>query len=249
MHSLKRLKANRVLNFNQVERDAWVKRHAASLHPGCRVLDLGAGGCPYRNWFSHCVYQSQDFVALKPEQLRDYSGYGKIDYVCDATAIPVQDHSFDVVLCTEVLEHVPDPAGVVREIGRILRPGGKLLLTAPLGSGLHQQPYHFYGGYTPYWYQKFLAEAGFSEIQIEANGGFFKHYGQESIRFGKMLAPWNSRIPMLLRALLLPLWIPFFPWFMGLLPVACHFLDKLDEGQDFTIGYHVIAKKISCHVA
>jgi SAM-dependent methyltransferase len=244
MSLFKHLKRSRILNFNQVERDGWVKRQATLVDPGSRVLDLGAGGCPYRNWFSHCVYQSQDFVALKPEQLRDYSGYGKIDYVCDATAIPVQDGSFDVALCTEVLEHVPDPVKVVTEISRILKSGGKLLLTAPLGSGLHQLPYHFYGGYTPCWYQKFLTEAGFSDIHIEANGGFFKHYGQESIRFGKMLAPWNSRIPILSRALLLPVWVALLPWFTGILPVACHFLDNLDEERDLTIGYHVIAKKI-----
>lgn len=78
----------------------------------------------------------------------------------------MEDASFDVVLCTEVLEHEPEPIRAVHEFARIVRPGGKLLLTAPLGSGLHQDPFHFYGGYTPYWYRRFLTEAGFDNIEV-----------------------------------------------------------------------------------
>jgi SAM-dependent methyltransferase len=202
MNALKRwYLESRIFNFNLVERDRWIARQAAGVAPGSRVLDVGAGSCPYRRHFSGCDYRTQDFTALEDEQLRDKHGYGQIDYICDATSIPVEGGSFDVVLCTEVLEHVPDPAGVVREIARVLRPGGKLLLTAPLGSGLHQTPYHFYGGYTPFWYRKTLAEAGFYNIEIEANGGFFKHYGQETIRLAKLTAPHCFPAPLALRCL------------------------------------------------
>ena len=164
------VKSSRLLNFNQVDRDRWVRQQAQRLRPGSRVLDVGAGSSPYRDAFAHCEYWTQDFTQLQPDQLR-HGGYGAIDYVCDATAIPVADASFDAVLCTEMLEHVPEPIRVVRELARILKPGGSLILTAPLGSGLHQEPFHFYGGYTPYWYQRFLPEAGFDRIQIESNAG------------------------------------------------------------------------------
>ena len=244
MHIFGPLTRNAILNFNQIDRDAWVKHQVALVKPGSQVLDVGAGGCPYRRWFSHCIYRSQDFARLDPGQLRERSGYGDIDYICDATAIPVPDRSFDVVLCTEVLEHVPDPVKVVMEIGRVLKAGGKLLLTAPLGSGLHQEPYHFYGGYTPHWYHRFLKEAGFKEIQIEGNGGFFKHYGQESIRFAKLLAPWNKAVPWLWRVVLLPPWILFLPWFAFILPLVCHLVDSLDKERGFTVGYHVSATKV-----
>src|SRR5258708_19124467 len=72
-----------------------------------------------------------------------------MDVVSEAHAIPVCDASFDAIVCTEVLEHVPEPIAVVREFGRIVAPGGRLILTAPLGSGIHQEPYHFYGGVNP----------------------------------------------------------------------------------------------------
>jgi SAM-dependent methyltransferase len=191
----------RIYSFNQTERDLWVAEQAAAVPAGSRVLDVGAGSCRYRDLFHHCEYQTQDFARLPPAELGIGLAYGRIDYVSDILAIPVLDGSFDVVLCTEVLEHVPEPILAVREFARILRPGGRLLLTTPLGSGLHQEPYHFYGGYTPYWFDKHLREAGFSQLTIQANGGFFKHYGQESQRLAcfstrvglKGLAP--SRVP------------------------------------------------------
>ena len=66
-----------------------------------------------------------------------------MDYVCDITDIPVSDDSFDVIICTEVLEHVPEPIKVIKEFSRILRKNGKMFITAPLGCGIHQEPYIF----------------------------------------------------------------------------------------------------------
>jgi 2-polyprenyl-3-methyl-5-hydroxy-6-metoxy-1,4-benzoquinol methylase len=78
--------------------------------------------------FSHCLYRTQDFVSLAPTQVAE-GAYTAIDYVCDAESIPAADGSFDVILCTEVLEHVPEPVKVLQEIARLLCPGGLLELT------------------------------------------------------------------------------------------------------------------------
>jgi SAM-dependent methyltransferase len=227
----------RIFGFNQEERDRWVKRIAKTVPAGSRVLDIGAGPCPYRRFFDHCEYKSQDFAQLDETQLE--AGYGEIDYVGDIAAIPVPDRSFDAILCTEVLEHVPDPVGAIREMARILRPGGQLILTAPLGSGLHQQPYHFYGGFTPFWYRRFLGEAGFEQIAIEPNGGFFKFYGQESQRFQTMLNPRRFRGGARLVAALA--WIAAYPIFRIAIPLICDRLDSSDPTPAFTVGYHVTA--------
>lgn len=231
-----------VFNFNQVLRDRWVAKRAAEVPPNSKVLDVGAGACPYRLLFAHCVYSSQDFCGL-PKDGEEGGGYGAIDFRSDASDIPVPDASFDVVLCTELIEHVPDPVAVLHELGRILRPGGTLLLTAPLGSGLHQEPYHFYGGYTPFWYERFLPEAGFGELSIEANGGFYRHYGQESFRWATMLAPWKRELSAMARVLLFPFWLVSLPWFAIIVPVICSWLDPLDKSKQFTTGYHVRAVK------
>jgi len=223
--------------FNLAQRERWVARQAMQIASGSRVLDIGAGSCPYRRFFTACDYKSHDFSGLSPDQLLGEKGYGAIDYVSDILSIPVPDASFDAVLCTEVLEHVPEPIGAVNEFARILKPHGRLILTAPLGSGLHQEPYHYYGGYTSFWYEKFLGEAGFHNVVVEPNGGFFKHYGQESIRYAAMLAPWRGFKQMLLT----PLWLLSLPWLLIVAPLAGLLLDGLDHQKAFTVGYHVTA--------
>jgi len=106
---------------------------------------------------------------------------------------------------------------------------------------LHQEPHHFYGGFTPYWYKRFLAEAGFEKIEVMPNGGFFKHYGQESQRFSAWIDP--RRVPGAAKVLLTPLWFMTLPWFRVLLPLLCYHLDRLDTHRGFCVGYHVRAVK------
>jgi len=228
----------RAFSFNLPHRDEWVAAQAARVPAGARVLDVGAGSCPYRPLFAHCEYRAHDFQQLQPGDLRGRKGYGHLDYVGDLCAIPVADASFDVILCTEVLEHVPEPIRAVKEFARIVKPGGKVLLTAPLGSGLHQEPYHFYGGYTPHWYRRFLHEAGFEDIQIEPNGDFFSFYGQESVRCAMLLAPWKGGA----RLFWLPVWCLGLPWCLCA-PLLAPIWDRMDREKTFTVGYHVSARR------
>ncbi len=236
------LKNSPLFAFNQVNRDRWVAWQAARLPAGARVLDMGAGSCPYRPMFAHCRYETQDFASLEPGQLR-YGGYGSIDYRCDIENVPVADGEFDAILCTEVLEHVREPIKVVLEMARILKPGGRLMLTAPLGSGIHQEPHHYYGGYTPYWYRDFLGAAGFSQITVEANAGSFMFFSQEAIRFVQTTRPFKLGMPLPLGLLWLPLWLLFAPLLALVIPLVCRFLDRFDREQRFSVGYHVTAIK------
>lgn len=240
----KYLKTKNLFAFNELERNSWVARQVSQLPAGARVLDVGAGSCPYRPFFDHCSYKSQDAKMLKSEQL-NLGAYGQIDYICDATDIPVPDASFDVVLCTEVLEHCPEPIRVINEIARILRPGGKLILTAPLGSGIHQEPYHFYGGFTLFWYEKFLAEAGFDSISIESSAGFYKLYSQESLRFLRLSMPARLQIGLLGKLVWLPFWLICLPIFGFFVPVACSILDRFDNEHRFTVCYHITATRMA----
>jgi SAM-dependent methyltransferase len=231
----------RIFDFNQADRDLWVAQQAATIPSGARVLDIGAGSCLYRKLFTHCVYETHDFAQLPADALFAGVGYGRIDYVSDITAIPVPDATFDAALCTEVLEHVPDPVAAVKEFSRLLKPGGTLILTAPLGSGIHQAPYHFYGGFTPYWYERYLAEAGFEEIRVEPNGGFFRFYGQESQRLNAMLHP--RRFRGAAKLLAAAAYIATYPVLRIAAPIGFHLLDRADHEHSFTIGYHVRARR------
>lgn len=236
----KKLSNNILFAFNLTCRDRWVTEQAGILPAGTKILDVGAGSCPYRHLFAHCDYRTQDVALLRGEQLR-HGGYGQIDYVGDATAIPAPDAEFDALLCTEMLEHHPEPIRVVHEFGRILKPGGVLLLTAPLGSGIHQEPYHFYGGYTPYWYERFLNEAGFIDIRVEPNEGFFRLFGQESLRYVQMSAPWRIPANILVRMIWVPVWLALLPILGLLIPMLGTMIDCWDKERHFTAGYHVKA--------
>lgn len=150
------------------ERDQWVRAQAASLPAGSRVLDAGAGASKYRSFFAHCKYETQDFCQYQGPLVQYLQ---PIDYVCEITKIPVPDNSLDAILCTEVLEHVPDPMAVLQEFARLLKPGGTLLLTAPHGSHLHMEPYHYYTGFTHFWYRHWLPLHGFEVESITPQGG------------------------------------------------------------------------------
>ena len=234
------LSSTDLLAFNLRNRDRWIAEQAAQVPAGSKVLDVGAGSAPYRALFAHCDYKTQDFVQLRDDQLR-HGGYAPIDIISEAKAIPVADATFDTVLCTEVLEHVPEPIAVVREFGRIIAPGGRLILTAPLGSGIHQEPYHFYGGYTPYWYQRFLKEAGFESIIVVANAGSLRHVAQETIRFVEMTRPFGFSAPWHAHLLWLPFWLVLAPILAFAVPFAAKLLDRFDKEQRFTVGFHVTA--------
>lgn len=240
----KLLKTKRLFAFNELDRNAWVARQASRVPAGARVLDVGAGSCPYRPFFEHCRYETQDFQALKGEQL-NLGAYGQIDYICDATEIPVPDASFDVVLCTEVLEHCPEPIRVVKEIARILKPGGRLIMTAPLGSGIHQEPYHFYGGYTSFWYQRFLGEASFENLSVEPNAGFFRFFSQESLRFLRLSMPFRLPLRGISTLIWAPFWLICLPILGAFIPIVCSLLDRFDAERRFTVGYHVTATRMT----
>lgn len=242
-----RFACSELFSFNLVRRDRWIALQADTLPAGTKVLDVGAGSCPYRELFTHCTYYAHDLAPLRSDQLR-HGGYGQLDYVSDIAAIPVPDGSYGAILCTEVLEHHPEPIKVIKEIARILEPGGKLILTAPLGSGIHQEPYHYYGGYTPWWYERFLRAAGFEQIAIEANEGSLRFFSQEALRFVQTTSPLKLPMPLWAGCLWAPVWFALAPILAMVVPVVCKLIDRFDSERRFTVGYHVTAiRALSSH--
>ncbi|MBT3268775.1 class I SAM-dependent methyltransferase [Candidatus Poribacteria bacterium] len=226
--------------YGQVARDQWIRAVAAALPATATVLDVGAGETPYRDDFSHCQYKTQDFAqydsASDPSAQNPWK-YGDIDYVCDLTDIPVPDGSFDVVICTEVLEHVPEPIRAIAELSRILADGGRLYLSAPMRSAVHQAPHHYYGGFTPYFYQEFLPRYGFTLDSIVAPGGLFKGFQEECFRVGDAcLTMRKDKRDDVLNHIINFVFYVLFP----------HIFTKLDERHKhdaFAAGWQVEATK------
>lgn len=149
-------------------------RDALLRHPeyvAGTVLDLGCGSRPYENCFNGRVKRwiGADYPASgHPPALA-------VDLFADAMQLPLAGESFDAVLCTQVLEHVPEPLHVLRETYRVLRPGGHLVLTAPQYNGLHGEPQDFFR-YTRYGLAYLAGKAGFEVREIEPLGGFISMF-------------------------------------------------------------------------
>src|SRR5437660_387104 len=94
--------------------DFWRARPARAGAPGTSVLDVGAGDAPYREMFKHVRYVTTDWAQS------EHPGARAADVVAPADALPLQDGAFGVVLCTQVLEHVPEPSAVLAECFRVL---------------------------------------------------------------------------------------------------------------------------------
>jgi SAM-dependent methyltransferase len=168
---------------NQAARDAWVSQVLSELPSGARLLDAGAGECQYKKHCGHLQYVAQDnaiYDGRGGEGLHTGSwNVSQIDIVSDILAIPEPDASFDAILCTEVLEHVPDPIRAVDEMARLLRPGGSLIITAPFWSLTHFAPYHYVTGFNRHFYEHHLGRLGFGIVDMIPNGSFFESIGQE----------------------------------------------------------------------
>lgn len=227
---LKRFKRlDYILNFSQKRtEDFIIKTVRKEIKPGSKILDAGAGVLKYKKYFQDCIYKTQDFKQ-----------YGEIDHVSDIINIPVEEKSFDVIISTEVLEHLPRPDLAIKEFSRILKSEGRLYITSPFVSGIHRAPDHFYAGFSKFWYYKFLNYYGFKEINVIPKKRFFALYGQETLRALLLIIKskkWRYKIFAPLAILLIIILVPFF-----------FYLDKknLDSlSYEATIGYLVKAKKI-----
>ncbi|MFL5817538.1 MAG: class I SAM-dependent methyltransferase [Conexibacter sp.] len=205
---------------------AFMSRAAASLSPGARVLDAGAGDAPYRELFAHCDYRTSDWSSSV------HAGGRSADVVASLDALPLPDAQLDAVLNTQVLEHVADPQAVLHELARILAPGGELWLTVPLVNELHEEP-HDYFRYTPYGLTTLFERAGLEVVSIEPLTGFYTTLAM-LLRHAGLITGVRERgdVPRRLLAATLRGAATLLPR-----------LDRLDERHALPLGYGCRARR------
>ncbi len=200
---------------------------ARTLDAGTRVLDAGAGNAPYRELFTHCTYVTADW----PQS--EHAGGRAADILASLDALPVADGSFQAVLCTEVLEHVADPAAVTRELRRVLSGRGRLAVTVPFIWPLHEEP-HDYLRFTPYGLHRLLDGSGFDVNTIRSRGGYFSALGMMAQSCAFAIGAGEKGRDVLRRGVA-----------RGLLSAGrgvAH-LDRLDRRRTLPLGYTVLAER------
>jgi SAM-dependent methyltransferase len=136
---------------------------------GGRVLDTGCGAQPYRPWIEAVGlrYEGVDW----PQSIHAPEAAGIVRHDLNARPWPFESETYDGLLCTEVLEHIPDPGAFLREAARVLKPGGLLVLTTPFVWPEHEAP-HDYFRYTQFGLTRLAAQAGFTVECVEPRGGW-----------------------------------------------------------------------------
>ncbi|MGR8933472.1 MAG: class I SAM-dependent methyltransferase [Gammaproteobacteria bacterium] len=224
---------------------AFLEEQEALLPPAQRVLDAGAGKRPYAAVFRRQHYESCDMPGGFYSQAHDYE--------CWLHDIPQLDQSYDAVVLTQVLEHVPDPEAVLRELARILKPRGKVLFSVPLNGPLHGEPWHFFQ-FTHYGIAELAHRTGFEVGEIEKVGGAFWQLGKRLPEvFNKLLKqydPGRARkrgqpltLAVGMTLALLPLWLLTYPLAAWIWRPLCYWLDRCDRIKDFTLGYTAVLIK------
>ena len=226
------------INCNEDTRSKWLTDTLSAIPKGLRILDAGAGELRNKKLCAHLNYVSQD--------LNQYDGVGNlhglqtgswdttgIDLVCDIANIPQADATYDVILCSEVFEHLPNAIIALDEFSRLLKPGGKLIITAPFASLVHFAPFHYSSGFSRYWYEYHLPARDFEIQELTPNGDWFLYTKQELLRLPSMAKQYGDWC-WPLSYLLMGLAIIYF-WLRG---------NSRKSADVACFGWHCIAVKM-----
>lgn len=210
----------------------FIRREAIPLmSPGLRVLDSGSGKLPEQ-------FLREEILATGCTLHTCDLNFGPgVDFEADVSDLPFENGTYDVVINTQVLEHVKDPGKVCQELARVLKPGGLLFLTTPQSSPLHNLPWNFFN-FTHLGLGLLMDAAGLKMEKVLPQGGHFAllafelHWTVREIR--------RSAMPAVLK---MPLQLVAQALFGLFLKVPLIWLDRFDPDPLNTMGWNLVCRK------
>lgn len=194
-----------------------------------RVLDVGCGTKPYLRWFRMVPPSAIVGIDLEP-------GPGVDILIEEAQPWPFPEASFDMVLCTQVLEHASDVTFVMEEIHRVLAPGGQLVITVPFLYCEHGAPKDF-RRFSRYETKRLLNDS-YEIIRNEPQGGLGSTVSTLLLTWVQTM--WNRRSPTrMLKIPFLPLWLCSTALLNGLAVIV----DLVDQTSSFYSNVMLVARK------
>jgi 2-polyprenyl-3-methyl-5-hydroxy-6-metoxy-1,4-benzoquinol methylase len=191
------------------------------------VVDVGCGNSPVKKYLRRCTVLSMD---IRKGPL--------VDFISDASGMAVKDGSADIIILTEVLEHVKDPRECLKEAYRALKENGNMILSVPFLWGIHDEPDR--NRWTETGIRELLAVSGFRVKGLEYKGCFTAVFllwknlplsilGDKRNKTAAILFPFVA-LHYIVAAVLCPLAI---------------ILDKIFVSKIYTAGYVILAEKDS----
>lgn len=212
-----------------------LERHRAAVSGTC--LDIGCGDRFYETFYagSFKTYVGIDYRPAT-SVFRDFQDP---DLIADGGALPIATGSVDTVLLIEVLEHVSMPERLLAETCRVLKPGGRLVLTTPFAMPEHGEPYDYFR-YTQYGLKFLLEQAGLRVSVIEgvtSLGGILSYFVNTFSVVGTFSQSHRfARVAKILQA-------PFLLLFWGVTNSLGMIWDRVVSKRGFTLNYFALAEK------
>jgi SAM-dependent methyltransferase len=183
-----------------------------------KVFDIGCGNKPFEKYI-RLLTKNGDYRGCDIVQ----SSEQKADIICEATNIPEQSAKYDVVICTQVIEHIFDHSKVFEEAYRLLKQGGYFIVSSNFVWEIHEAPYDFYR-FTKYGFGQLLENAGFTIKEEKVNGGKFATVGQLILHC--FLGKSKNFLIKKIRGCFLLFCNTVFPW-----------LDDKKKDESYTLNY------------
>lgn len=192
------------------------------------ILDIGCGQKPYKRFF-----RTSDYIGLELDT-PDNRTFKQADYFYNGVKMPFGDNQFDSILCNQVLEHVFDPELFLKEVYRVVKPGGTVMFTVPFMWDEHEKP-HDYARYTSFALKYLFEKNKFKVVDASKTvsnlGAIFQLV---NAYLYKKLFTKNGKVNLLLSSLLCaPLTI------LGIL-----FGKLFPDNEDLYLDNIIIAKKV-----
>jgi SAM-dependent methyltransferase len=202
---------------------AFAKKYLSNIPKSASILDVGVGSAPYWHIRPDLNWKGLD---VDPGE--------KVDFLIKKDCPwQIQDNSFDVVLCTQVIEHVENPSFLVSEINRVLKPGGQVILNAPFLYPFHGMP-DDQMRYTTTQLEYLFKDFNVSECGVL--GGVGSSLATIYLNFINYTLSSNTFL-QILKLILLPIWLVGNA-VSNILLVS---LDKIDDTKSFPLNTYLIA--------